>query len=468
MNKLTQFPKNKPIVCVQGLGFVGIAMATAIANAKDQNGECYFNVIGLDIDLDKINNINNGIIPVTSNDDLLNDAFKKALLQKNFFATNDPDFYKYASYVVVDINLDVNDIENSPKVNFNSLKSAIRVFASRIPDSCLVIVETTVPPGTCKYIVKPILEEEFENRKISKDQVKLAHSYERVMPGKDYYNSIINFWRVFAGESPVASKECKSFLEKIVNTKDFPLTELDSTVASETSKVLENSYRAMNIAFIEEWGKFAENAGINLFEVLDAIRIRPTHSNIRSPGLGVGGYCLTKDPLLAQISNDLFFEKKQDIDFHFSKNSVRVNNNMPIHSVNKLIQAFNGSIKNKNILLFGASYRPDVGDTRFSASEIFYRELKKLGANIDVYDPIVKNWQELSIECSNDLDKINHYDALVFAVGHTEITNLDFNKLSLNKNIIILDTNNVLTKKQIKTLLENKIFVRCIGRGDLS
>ena len=98
--------------------------------------------------------------------------------------------------------------------------------------------------------------------------------------------------------------------EKVIDTENFPLRRLSSTTASETAKIVENTYRAVNIALIDEWGIFAENIGVDLHEVIEAVRARPTHSNIRQPGFGVGGYCLTKDPLFGQISNETFLKKK--------------------------------------------------------------------------------------------------------------------------------------------------------------
>jgi UDP-N-acetyl-D-glucosamine dehydrogenase len=157
-------------------------------------------------------------------------------------------------------------------------------------------------------------------------------SYERVMPGRDYFRSIIDFWRVYAGSTPHAAEVCAAFLSKVIHVDRYPLTRLHSTTASETGKLLENSYRALNIAFIEEWGRFAEAVGVDLFEVIDAVRMRPTHSNMRQPGFGVGGYCLTKDPLLAGIAaRDLF--RRSDISFTFSQQAVGVNDRMPLRTL---------------------------------------------------------------------------------------------------------------------------------------
>ena len=122
------------------------------------------------------------------------------------------------------------------------------------------------------------------------------------MPGPDYLDSIINNWRVFSGHSSKSANLCESFLSTIIDTNKYPLTKLSSITSSELSKIMENSYRAVNIAFIEEWARFSEKIGANTFEIINAIRKRPTHNNIRQPGFGVGGYCLTKDPFFASLS----------------------------------------------------------------------------------------------------------------------------------------------------------------------
>ena len=119
------------------------------------------------------------------------------------------------------------------------------------------------------------------------------------MPGAQYLASITDFHRVFAAGTDVARKSVRQFLESFINTGDFPLFELETPTASELAKVLENTFRAVNIALIQEWSELAQAAQVDLFKVIDAIRVRPTHRNIMMPGFGVGGYCLTKDALLA-------------------------------------------------------------------------------------------------------------------------------------------------------------------------
>jgi nucleotide sugar dehydrogenase len=214
----------------------------------------------------------------------------------------------------------------------------------------------------------------------------------------------------------------------------------------------------------EEWGRFAEDAGIDLYEVINAIRMRPTHSNIMQPGFGVGGYCLTKDPLFAKIAaKDIL--KLNGHEFPYSTQAIQVNAEMPLVTLNKLKHYFNGNLSGKKILLLGATYRQDVGDTRFSPSETFVREAKQKGAKVNVYDPLVNYWEELIIKIENKLPNSADYEAVVFAVPHREFTELDLAEWILGCSVLIFDANNVLTKKQVSDIRENKLNYMSIGRG---
>jgi len=284
------------------------------------------------------------------------------------------------------------------------------------------------------------------------------------MPGKEYYDSIVNFWRVYSGYTPNAADACKAFLSKVINIRDYPLTHLNSTTASETAKLLENSYRAVNIAFMEEWGRFAESVGIDLFEVIKAIRARPTHSNIRQPGFGVGGYCLTKDPLFASIAAQKIFGLR-NLEFPFCTQSVEINNRMPLVTLDKVEKLLGGKLVGKRILLCGVSYRPDIGDTRLSPSQTFVENATERGAIIMFHDPMVNYWSEMDVKLPKELPDTSDVDAVVFTVGHEEYKNIDFKNWIEDSDIFIFDANNVLTKKQRTQLKELGIRYAGIGRG---
>jgi UDP-N-acetyl-D-mannosaminuronate dehydrogenase len=175
------------------------------------------------------------------------------------YATHDKEVFKYADYILVDINFDVqreineHGLTQNYDVDFTHLRDAVRDFATRCKPETLILMESTIPPGTTKEIVLPIIKECYSKRGIFDEKILLGHSYERVMPGKQYIDSIQNFYRVYSGINPASEIEVETFLDQVINTNDFPLTRLKSTTASEMSKVLENSYRAMNITFIVEW-----------------------------------------------------------------------------------------------------------------------------------------------------------------------------------------------------------------------
>ena len=469
----SNFSKERKTVCIQGLGFVGAAMSVAVANAKTKDGQAVFNVIGIDIPnesgIDKAEQINKGIFPYETVDSNLKQALQKAGSEGNIWATTDKEYFALADIVVVDINLDIEyDESENPLLNMKPFKAAIETLATRIKPGTLIVVETTVPPGTCEHIVFPIVKQCFEERNLNESDILIAHSYERVMPGKDYFNSIVNFWRVYSGINDASAEACEDFLKKVISTEEYPLTRLKSTTATETAKVLENSYRATTIAFIEEWGRFAEAVGVDLYEVIDAIRMRPTHSNMRQPGFGVGGYCLTKDPYFAMLAaKDIY--QMPNLQFPFSTNAVKVNNRMPLVSLDKIKEYFGGNISGKKVLLLGISYRQDVGDTRYSPSEIFTRAALKEGALIDGYDPLVKQWIDFEEGQFRLLDKLptsDIYDIIVLAVAHQEFIHLQFKDWILKKNTLVIDANHVLSNMQCDEIKETGSKLICIGKGE--
>jgi UDP-N-acetyl-D-glucosamine dehydrogenase len=346
----------------------------------------------------------------------------------------------------------------------DNFKSAIRTLGELVSPGVLILVETTVPPGTCEQVVVPILRDEALKRGVDPASILVAHSYERVMPGPQYFNSIVNFWRVFAGATPEAADACRDFLSKIINVEEFPLRELQATTASETAKVLENSYRAVNIAFMEEWGRFAETMGIDLFEVIAAIRDRPTHNNIRQPGFSVGGYCLTKDPLFAGFSARQF-SAESELNFPFSFLALETNRQMPIANLDRLEKLL-GSLKGKTILLMGVAYRSEVDDTRNSGSEIFLREAVQRGAEIRCHDPFVNYWSELDLHIEAAFPAAELIDAVVFAVPHTAYCELDVVGWLGHARPLVYDCDNVFTDETRRLLRAAGHRVESTGRGD--
>ena len=447
-------------------------MSLVCANAI---GEEYA-VIGVDLPNSanywKIKSINEGVFPLVADDPKIQSFFQKAKKKGNFFATYDPIAYKYADVIIVDINLDVQKAScqdfslDEFDVNLSGFKSAIEVIGSNCSESALILVETTVPPGTCEKLVKPIIDAELKKRDLSVDQYKLGHSYERVMPGPEYINSIIEFPRVYSGITDADADAVEDFLKTIINTSVCNLTRLENTTATEMAKVLENSYRAANIAFVVEWSRYAENAGVNLYGIVNAIRDRKTHINLMYPGIGVGGYCLTKDPLLASWSYKNFFESK--LDLQMSINSVSTNDQMPVYAYNRLVDIF-GDLYLRKLTFLGISYRGDVGDTRFSPVETFVELSEKSGAIINIHDPYISHWVERDCNVETDLSLAlqDDQDIIIISTGHRVYRKEDtIKRLMKCSTCLIFDTIGLFSSDQLQ-ILKSKHKVSVLGRGDI-
>ena len=462
----------KKVIVVQGLGFVGAVMALVCANSISEE----YAVIGVDLATPdsywKIKSINEGIFPLIADDPKINEYFTETQIKGNFYATYDQTAYKYADFIIVDINLDVEKkLDKSGNmydfdVDLSKFKSAINSIASVCKKEVLILVETTVPPGTCEKIVKPIIEENLIKRNLSTKDYCLGHSYERVMPGPEYINSIREFPRVFSGTNNKNANAVESFLKTIIDTSICELTRLKHTNATEMAKVLENSYRAMNISFAIEWSRFAEEAGVDMYTMVDAIRVRKTHANLMYPGIGVGGYCLTKDPLLASWARKNFFGSAENL--NMSINSVKQNDKMPIFAYNRLVEVF-GNFFDKKVLFLGVSYRGDVGDTRFTPVQPLMDMLLKERSEVLLHDPYVSYWQEQNCSIENNLNRALQcdFDLIIVSSGHNEYkSSATIKKLMAISPTKIYDTIGLYSNEQL-TKLQLKHQVSVLGRGDI-
>ena len=303
-----------------------------------------------------------------------------------------------ADCVVVDVQCDYtkNNLGNmkTGEADMAALEATMRTIGQKIPPHCLVLIETTVAPGTTEFVAWPILKKAFAIRGIKSEPV-LAHSFERVMPGKEYVSSIRDFWRVCSGCNNKARKRVEQFLREVLNTKDYPLTIMDRPIESETTKIIENSYRATILAFLNEWSLFAERNGVDLIKVINAIKMRPTHSNIIFPGPGIGGYCLPKDGGLGfwAYRHILGFEDGESV-FKITPVAIDSNDTRALHVAELTRDALRNMgryIAGAEVLICGASYRQDVGDTRYSGSEMVVRKLTEMGAEMRIHDPYVEH-----------------------------------------------------------------------------
>lgn len=470
----------RKIVAVQGLGFVGCVMATVVADATDKNGEPIYFVHGHQRaskrSFWKVPVINSGVPPVSSSDPEVPQIFHRTVVEKqNFRATSEDSVYSLVDIVVVDIQLDATKPSfGEAEKGFCDLlafREGIRMLGQHIRPDCLVLVETTVPPGTCEKVVKPILEEEFTKRgiDIAAHPPLVAHSYERVMPGAKYVASIRDFWRVFSGVNKKSIELCREFLSNVLDVENFPLTQLDNTNASELAKTMENTYRAVNIALTLEWARFAEQIGVDIFKVRDAIRKRKgTHDNLLRPSLGVGGYCLTKDPVLANWAMQTLFGIEGTLGMAIR--SVNINDTMPLHTID-LIKTVIPELADVNVAVLGVSYLENVGDTRHSPSKVLVEFLRKEFAKVLTHDPYVEAWPELEeSQVESDLQAVlPGAEVVVFAVGHDQYKNLKPAEVLAicGTKPLIVDCSNFLSDETIAEYKKLGCQVRGVGKGHI-
>ena len=394
----------REIVVVMGVGFVGAAMAAVVADTEDEDGDPTKFVIGMQRPSTrsywKIPLMNRGLAPVKSEDPELEPMISRCVMEKETLtATFSYEALKLADVVVSDVQCDylkesLGDVRNG-QTDMAALESSLEIIAEHIDPDTLVLIETTVAPGTTEQVAYPIMRKVFRKRGIQSDPL-LAHSFERVMPGKQYVASIRDFWRVCSGINEEATQRVVKFLNEVINTIEYPLTVLDRPIESETAKIVENSFRATILAFLDEWSLFAERNGVDLIKVIEAINVRPTHSNIIFPGPGIGGYCLPKDGGLGMWAYHHIHGFEDDI-FKITPLAIDINDTRALHVAQLTRDAMRNMsrpLAAADILVLGASYREDVGDTRSSGSELIVRRLTEMGAELRVHDPYVQHWWE--------------------------------------------------------------------------
>ena len=492
----------REIVVVMGIGFVGAVMAAVVADAEAGKGNPTKFVIGMQRPSTrsfwKIPLINRGLSPISTEDPEVALMIDRCVnKKKTLTATYTYDALKLADVVIVDVQCDylkesLGNVRNG-QAEMKALEESFEIIAQNISPQTLVLIETTVAPGTTEQIAYPIIKKMFRKRSIESDPV-LAHSYERVMPGKNYVASIRDFWRVCSGVNEEATRRVVKFLNEVLNTEKFPLTVLDKPIESETAKIVENSFRATILAFLDEWSLFAEHNGVDLIKVINAIKVRPTHSNMIFPGPGIGGYCLPKDGGLGLWAYRHIHGFEDDI-FKITPLAIDINDTRALHVAQLTRDALRNMgrpIASAEILVLGASYREDVGDTRYSGSELIVRRLTEMGAELRANDPYVLHWWEFEkqdeypassqglkrffrgqerlkdLRVEQDLEKALHgIDAVIFAVRHQPYLTLDPDEVVNNAGgpIAVIDCFGILDDAKIKRYFELGCEVKGLGRG---
>jgi len=497
--------EGKEIVVVMGVGFVGAVMAAIVADTLDKSsGKPSKFVIGCQRPSErsywKIPMLNRGESPVKAEDPNVDLLIGRCVKEKHtLVATYNSDVLELADTVVVDVQCDYQKKQlgnmKTGEADMAALEATMRTIGQKIQPHCMVLIETTVAPGTTEFVAWPILKKAFAKRGIKSTPI-LAHSFERVMPGKEYVSSIRDFWRVCSGCNDEARARVEKFLHEVLNTDEFPLTVMDRPIESETTKIVENSYRATILAYLHEWSIFAERNGVDLVKVINAIKMRPTHSNMIFPGPGIGGYCLPKDGGLGYWSyrHILGFEDGDDL-FKITPTAIDINDTRGLHVAQLTRDALRNMaryIAGAEVLICGASYRQDVGDTRYSGSEMVVRKLTELGAEMRVHDPYVEHWYELEsqedypspgtswkrffrnqehlneMKVSQNLqESLKGVEAVIFAVPHKQYVDLTPDEIVkwAGAPVAIIDAFGMLSDEKIRRYFELGCEVKALGRG---
>src|SRR3989338_1605329 len=356
-------------VTIVGLGYVGLPLACLCA----ENG---FKVYGLDIDKNKIELINKGISPI--DDGYLINKLKN-LKNKINATVNADECIPNSNVVIICVPTPV-DKNNAP--DLTALIKAASIVSGRIKKGALFIVESTIYPGTVEEVVVPVLKK--HGHEPEKNDVFVAHCPERIDPGNKKW-VIENLPRVVGGITKEAAIEAAEFYKSIINADVIMLS---SIKAAEATKIMENTFRDVNIAFVNEMAKSFDKAGIDILEVIRGASTKPFAFMPHYPGAGVGGHCISVDPYY-------LIEKAKQLGFHhkFLLLAREINNSMPSYTIELLeneLKKLKKSIKGAKVGVLGLAYKANVDDIRESPAFEIINILKTKGADVFVFDPHVK------------------------------------------------------------------------------
>lgn len=390
-------------LAVIGLGYVGLPVACVFAEAG-------FNVLGIELRYERVENINSGILPMDGEEPGLAEVLSRAISSGKLKASTDYQELRNNDVILIAVETPV-DSHNIP--HYEALRASLCALGAEIRPGTLVIVESTIAPGTMSEVVLPILEQ--ESRLKANQDFFLGNCPERVMPGKLLKN-IRTISRVVGGMTPETASTIKALYAHIVKA------DLDPTdcVTAELVKTAENAYRDVQIAFANEVALICEAAGGNVWDVRELVNKSPGRQMLM-PGAGVGGHCIPKDPWLLAYG-----AKEKDVPVRLIPAARAVNDGMPHHMVQIVERALMSAgrvLKESRILVMGYSYLENSDDIRNSPSESMTRELRQSGAQVRIHDPFVKDFNGDVAELANGCH------AIVAMVRHNEYLHLDLSEL---------------------------------------
>ena len=377
-------------VVVVGLGYVGLPLAQAAVGAG-------LSVVGLDASAVVVASLAQGRSHV---DDLTDEDVTK-MLGAGFEPTTDPTCLAETSAVVVCVPTPLGD-EGGP--DLAAVRAAMTELSRHLTRDTLVVLESTTYPGTTDEVVRPILERSGLRAGVD---FALAFSPERVDPGNTAYG-IGNTPKVVGGHTPACTEAAGAFYSRFVDT----VVPTRGTREAETAKLLENTYRHINIALVNEMARFCHDLDIDLWEVIAAARTKPFGFQAFYPGPGVGGHCIPIDP--NYLSHNV--RTRLGYPFRFVELAQEINASMPAYVARRVQDALNEdgkALRGARVLLLGVTYKADIADQRESPAVPVARRLLEQGARLSFHDPLIDHWDELEPELGGAAVSVPHLEAAV-------------------------------------------------------
>jgi UDP-N-acetyl-D-mannosaminuronic acid dehydrogenase len=410
-------------VAVIGLGYVGLPVACEFARVN-------FDVLGVELRPERVEKINRGISPIDGDEPGLNKLLIEAVQTGRLRATDNYQELCERDVILIDVETPVDE-DHIPR--YDALRSVLESLGPVLKYGALVIIESTISPGTMNAVVKPLLEKSSGGR--LNENFFLGNCPERVMPGK-LLSNLRGLSRVVGGMTPETAEAMVSLYCHIVQADLDPV----NCVTAELVKTVENAYRDVQIAFANEIALICEEVGGDVWRVRDLVNKSP-YRHMHLPGAGVGGHCIPKDPWLLYFS-----VKDKDVPVRIIPAARSVNDSMPLHMVQMIEKALvptGRNLSGARVLVLGYAYLEDSDDTRNSPSESLVRHLKNEGAEVVIHDPYVSeyqgDWQVLAKNC----------DVAVLMVKHQSYLDMDLKKLAtVMRTPLLVDGRNALDAKQ--------------------
>ena len=400
--------KFKYDLAVIGLGYVGLPLAIEAANSK-------LKVVGYDINESLVTNLNNSTSHV---EDISNNQLSNSL-EKDLIFTSDSGILGESEYIVISVPTPLTDYQ--PDLSF--VEAATKSIAENLQKGHVVILESTTYPGTTLEIVKPILEK--SSKLIAGEDFLLGYSPERIDPGNEKW-TFKNTPKIVSGINKKSLEKISEFYKLIIDE----VVEISGTREAEMVKLIENTYRQVNIAMVNELAILSNMLDIDIWEVVEAAKTKPFGFQSFRPGPGVGGHCIPIDPKY------LSFKTRQiGQPVRFVELAQEINNSMPNYVVARISELMNKKeilLKNSKILILGVAYKKDIGDTRESPALDIIESLLEKSVDISYYDPHVDELtvNKRSIAREENLENLSNFDLILIHTPHSKFQEINFDSVA--------------------------------------